>query len=90
MYVNLENLRAYIPNHLLETRGVIRGVDTQFDEEYLNENLESPAKIINIKRLHRQILRDAEPLYVPKQTVVVTFEGNFLPNSLFIHGCFYL
>lgn len=36
-----ENLRAFIPNHLLEKKGLIRGVDTYFDEEYILQNIES-------------------------------------------------
>lgn len=34
-----ENSNAYIPNNLLSRKGVIRNVDTMFDEKYLFSNI---------------------------------------------------
>lgn len=85
---NLEshNLKAFIPNHLLEKKGLIRGVDTQFDLEYLKENIESPTKIINLYRLNKKVERDNKIELVPKQSVIITFEGNVLPASVYINS----
>lgn len=35
--LNQEKLKAFIPSHLLETKGLIKGVDTSFDAEYLSK-----------------------------------------------------
>lgn len=81
-----ENLRAFIPNHLLEKKGLIRGVDTFFDNDYLQENIISPAKVINIQRMHRKIVKDNKSVLVPKQSMIITFEGNVLPNEIIINS----
>lgn len=83
--LHTENLRAFIPNHLLEKKGLIRGVDTFFDVSYLKENIECSTPITDIKRTHRRIERDGKTEYIPKQTIIVTFEGNVLPNFVFIN-----
>lgn len=84
-----ENLKAYIPNHLLETKGIIRGVDTQYDPEYLSENIECQSKVLNIKRLHRRVESDGKVEFKPKQMILVTFEGNILPNQVAVNRVFF-
>lgn len=81
-----ENLKAFIPNHLLEKKGLIRGVDTFFDNDYLKENLVSSAKITNVQRIQRKIIKDNKVELVAKQSVIVTFEGNVLPNEVIINS----
>lgn len=49
-----EQLRAYIPNHLLQKKAVVKGVDTRFDVEYLKENIYSSSPILEIKRTHKK------------------------------------
>lgn len=84
--LDAENLRAYIPNHLLEKKGLIRGVDTRFDLQYLKDNIVSPAKIINLYRLHRKVENNSKTELIPKQTVVITFEGNITPSAVYINS----
>lgn len=81
-----ENLRAFIPNHLLEKKGLIRGVDTYFDNEYLIENVCSPTKVLNVERMLRKTEKDNKVSLVPKQTVIITFQGNVLPNEIIINS----
>ena len=81
-----ENLRAFIPNHLLEKKGLIRGVDTYFDNEYLKENIISSSKIFEVQRMQRKVEKDSKTVYVPKQTVILTFDGNYLPNRVEINS----
>lgn len=81
-----ENLKAFIPNNLLSRKGIIRHVDTIFDEKYLFENLLSPNTITEVKRMKRRITIDGEPAFVPRQTVVVTFEGSSLPNYIYLNS----
>lgn len=81
-----ENLRAFIPNHILEKKGLIRGVDTFFDTDYLKENIISDYKVFDIYRMQRKVERDNKIVSISKQTVVITFEGNVLPNEIEINS----
>lgn len=83
--LNAENLRAFIPKHLLEKKGIIKGVDTQFDNDYLIENIKSTTPILEIRRMNRKIENN---VYVPKQTVIITFEGNIIPNYVTINSVY--
>lgn len=81
-----ENLRAFIPNHLLEKKGVIRGVDTYFDNNYLKENIICPTKVLDVQRMQRKTSIDNKAVLIPKQTVIITFQGNLLPNEIVINS----
>lgn len=81
-----ENLRAFIPNHLLFRKAVIRNVDTYFDDDYLTKNIESPYNILEVKRLKRKVMSDGNASYVDTQSVVISFEGNILPKSVIINS----
>lgn len=59
-HIKDEKLKAYIPNHLLNRKGLICGVDTRFDDQYLRENISSETRIINIYRLMRKIENDGQ------------------------------
>lgn len=81
-----ENLRAFIPNHLLIRKAIIRHVDIYFDEEYLFKNIVSPYSILEIKRIKRRVEVDGKISYVDTQSVVLSFEGNILPNTVKINS----
>lgn len=81
-----ENLRAFIPNNLLFRKGLIKFIDTSFDEKYLFTNFLSPITILEVHRVHRKIESNGQTVFVPKQTVIVTFEGNKLPTNIFINS----
>lgn len=83
--LNDEHIRAFIPNNLLERKGIIKFVDTSFDDKYLFENIISPYRITEVKRLQRKIVKEDGHIFVPKQTVLLTFEGNVLPSTVFIN-----
>lgn len=85
--LNAENLKAYIPNNLLLTKGLLRFVDTSFDDEYLKNNIESNFKILDINRLKRRVTSpEGKSCFVPRQLVVLTFEGNILPKEVIINS----
>lgn len=81
-----EQLKAFIPNNLIERKGVIKEVDTTFSDEYLLENIESPNAVTSIRRFKRKIDIDGEAVYIPRQTVLVSFEGNVLPPFVIINS----
>lgn len=81
-----EDLKAFIPNNLLVRKGVIKFVDTRFDEDYLVDNIKSGCKILAVNRLKRKVINENQTTYVPRQIVVLTFEGNKLPNEVYINS----
>lgn len=80
-----EHLKAFIPNNLLIRKGVIKFVDTMFDEDYLLNNIESNCKILSVERFKRKVEIENKISYVPRQIVALTFEGNKLPNEVYIN-----
>lgn len=81
-----EKLRAFIPNHLVERKGLIRSVDTYFNEEYIKNNIESSSPVVDVKRINRKIQTDGSEKWIPRQLVIVTFEGNILPSYVVINS----
>lgn len=81
-----ENLKAYIPNNLLYRKGLIRDVDTFFDDTYLKDNIVSNSNVLDVARLKRKVTTEDVIKFVPKQTVILTFEGNLLPNHVVINS----
>lgn len=81
-----ENLKAYIPRHLLVKKGLIRGVDTFFDNDYLMQNIESPSKVLDVKRMTKKVEKDGKSIFVNRQSVILTFEGNVLPPEIRINS----
>lgn len=82
-----EKLRAFIPNHILESKGIIRGVDTFFSEDYISTNIKSSSRIISVKRMEKNVTdKDGQTIKVKKQMVLLTFEGNILPNEVKINS----
>lgn len=88
-------LIAYIPLHLTEKRGVIRGVDTSYSENELLEIIKSPIPIKNVRRLYKTVYKDDQKIRVARQMIVVTFNKVDLPQYIFINkirfevNCFY-
>lgn len=78
---------VYVPRHLTERRGVIKGVYTFFSDEYLLDNMECSSKIKYCKRINRRTINSVGQVeYTPTETVVLTFLGNKLPSHVDING----
>lgn len=72
---------------MLFRKGLIRYVDTSFNEEYLKNNLVSNVPIAEVQRMKRKVNDENEQVtFVPRQVVVLTFEGSVLPNSVKINS----
>lgn len=90
--VFIENkLKAYIPLHFTQKKGVIKLVDTKFDEEYLWNNIKSDHQVVDIKRLKRKIVdkNTGKEEFVNRQMIVVTFVGSTLPDRIRINVCYF-
>lgn len=77
---------AYVPKHLTERRGVIRGVCTSLDDASLIDYIESFSVIKSVKRVYRKSNENAMDKLIPTQTVFLTFEGNSLPSHIFLNS----
>lgn len=85
---------AYIPQHLTEKKAVIRGVDTSISEAEIVKNIKSVIPVLEAKRLTRVAIdkdtgkvvmgNDGKPKKVPRQMILLTFQGRTLPEHVYI------
>lgn len=79
-----KSIKAYIPRHLIERKGIIKGFDLDLDPSDLLIETGSPCKIKMARRLNKRIInKDTGKVeWIPSQTVLLTFEGTILPNFI--------
>lgn len=81
------SLFAYIPQHRIQKKAVIRNVDTTLTEIELKNIIKSSVPILNVKRMYRKNEKKSkpdDPDTVPRQMVIVTFQGLNMPQFVFI------
>lgn len=89
------DLVAYVPLHMTEKKGIIRGVDTSYSETEIFEMIQSNVPVKSVRRLFRIIEKDGQKIKVPRQMVVVTFNRVELPQYIFMNkvrfevNCYY-
>ncbi|KAI5633210.1 hypothetical protein NE865_14089 [Phthorimaea operculella] len=80
-------LVATIPSYNVHRMGLVRGVPIDWSmEEFVDatDRKEGPGKILKARRLQRKVRNeDGSPSWVPTQSVVLTFEGQRLPEKIF-------
>lgn len=82
------NLIAYIPKFFTHKKGVIKMIDTFFDENYLKNAIVSSKEIVEVQRLKRRVVDpDGNVKFIPRQIIVVTFLGNSVPLNVQINCC---
>lgn len=80
-------LIAYIPKFYTQKKGLIRMVDTFFSDEFLLGHIESEKKVLEIKRLERKVIdNEGKEKIVKRQLVVLSFQGNSIPQCVRING----
>lgn len=78
---------SYIPKYYTHRKGIVRLVDTYFDENYLTEAIECDRKVDKVERMMKRVVNESgESELVKRQIIIVTFEGSTLPQSLRING----
>lgn len=81
---------ASVPTFNVTRMGVVRGVPTDWSMDELVESIELPqgcGNILKARRINRkQIVDGSPPVWIPTQTVVLTFRGQMLPSRVF---CFH-
>lgn len=76
---------AFIPSFLTEKRGVVRFVDTSYSESALRHLIDSDIPIKHVHRMNRAVRSDDGVTYVPRQIIIVTFEGLKIPQYIYIN-----
>lgn len=80
------NLVAYIPQHCIEKKGIIRFVDTFFSEDEILSRVKSNIPVKQLKRITRLGNKDNKSSErIPTQTVIITFVGSELPQYVYIN-----
>lgn len=80
------NYKAFIPNYNITRMGVVRGVPAEWSMDEFVESLELPEEcgiVLKARRLNRKKIVDGAITWLPTLTVVITFEGQFLPDRVF-------
>ena len=81
--LNTKPIQAYIPFHKVFIKGIMRGIDTQFQLSDLIPDIETPfGEVIELQRMTRKYYNDGVLEYRPTQTVVVTFRAHQLPQYI--------
>lgn len=74
-------VEAYIPLFWTTRAGVIRDVDSDYDENILKEAIECfPFTINSIRRINRRISTEEGHKFVPSTSVQIFFDGQKLPE----------
>lgn len=83
------NLKAYIPQTMLSTKGIIRDVGFSIDPEDIMGDSEGRTRITEAKRISRRVGKGSEAQFVPTRTFLLTFEGKKLPNEVRLYNVNY-
>jgi len=79
-----ENLKAFVPVYRTVRSGIIKDIPQHYDESDLLEFLDSPFKVMEVKRLNRRTRIDDETKYIPSRTVCLKFSGQILPKYVYL------
>lgn len=85
--VRKNNLVAFIPRFYTQKKGIVRMVDTFFEEDYLKNAILSEIPVVEVKRMKRKIVNSEtnESSFVSRQMIIVTFLGNRIPDNITIN-----
>lgn len=78
--------RAYIPTFNIMKMGIVRGIPVEWSHEEIVENIQVPSDfgaILKSRRMSRKVASSEGSVWVPTQTVVLTFDGQKLPSHVY-------
>lgn len=79
-------MEATIPAYNLTRMGIVRQIPTEWAMTELVELMDLPlgcGTILKARRLNRKIIEEGQPKWIPTQSVVLTFEGQKLPELVY-------
>lgn len=85
--IRKHKLIAFIPKFYTQKKGIVRMVDTFFEEDYLKNAIISETPVVEVKRMKRKVvnLETKESSLISRQMIIVTFLGNRIPDSIKIN-----
>lgn len=82
------NYKAIIPSFHITRMGIVRNIPVDWTLEEFVDAIECPrstCRVIKARRLNRKELKDGKTMWIPTQTVVLTFLGQKLPEKIFCY-----
>lgn len=80
-----KDFNFYIPINYVSRVAIIREIDVEFTEEEIYEALETRQfKLLHVQRLTRKQVNDNKVVYVPSQTMKLTFAGPDIPKHVIL------
>lgn len=77
--------KTFIPTFNITRMGLVRGWPVDWSVEEFVSSLVLPAgcgEVLKVRRLNRKQMNDGAVTWVPTQSLVVTFRGQFLPSNI--------
>lgn len=82
------NFKAFVPSFNITRLGVVRGIPVDMSPEDIIKEVNVPVDcgpIIKARRLNFKTIVEGSITWKPSQTVVLTFDGQVLPNRVFLY-----
>lgn len=76
---------AYMPLHMTQKKGIIRGFHTSYSENQILEMIHSNIPVKDVRHLYRFIEKDGQKIKVTRQMVLITFGKVKLPQYIFMN-----
>lgn len=90
-FLEKNNLKTFIPAHAISCKALIRGVDPDMDVSHIinhGKNIQN-INILNARRIKRKYISKFLTVYQNTPTVIVTFRGQVVPESVQVYSCWY-
>lgn len=84
--LTLSKYKALIPTFNITRTSLVRGIPCEWFLEDFVESLELPSgcgEVLKARRLNRKLVFDGNVSWVPTQSIVLTFRGQFLPEKIY-------
>lgn len=81
------NYKAFIPTFNTTRIGLVKGIPLEWTEDEVIEYAKIPIDnitIIKVRRLNYKVYLDGSHIYKPTQTCVLTFDGQILPERIYL------
>lgn len=80
------SLQAYIPESILYRKGIIRNIDPELSNDEIKNVIFSNTPIKDIRRITKKQLINNTLKIINSQTIVISFRGQNLPETISIYG----
>ncbi|XP_061704585.1 uncharacterized protein LOC133515951 [Cydia pomonella] len=87
-----KSCKKFIPSYHITKTGIARNIPTDFSNDDLPNLIRTPygcGKVVKARRLNfkKRNQADNTTQWAPSETVVLTFDGQILPDKVFLFNC---